>query len=172
MSTTLSSIYTKPALSIPDQTSMLKSRGLIITDDAWAEKILEDISYFRIVAYLRPMELDHTTHQFKPGATLEKAYQLYDFDKKLRLLVFNAIQTIEISLRSRVIHHFSLGTTPFWFFDESLCNDKHNFLDNMVALEREQNRSKEDLLKSIKSNMAQTVFHQHGKFWNLRHLAA
>lgn len=150
MSTTLSSIYTKPALSIPDQTSMLKSRGLIITDDAWAEKILEDISYFRIVAYLRPMELDHTTHQFKPGATLEKAYQLYDFDKKLRLLVFNAIQTIEISLRSRVIHHFSLGTTPFWFFDESLCNDKHNFLDNMVALEREQNRSKEDFIKEHK----------------------
>ena len=90
MSTTLSSIYTKTALSIPDQISMLKSRGLIITDDAWADKILEDISYFRIVAYLRPMELDHATHNFKPGATLEKAYQLYDFDKKLRLLVYES----------------------------------------------------------------------------------
>ena len=109
MSTTLSSTYTKPALSIPDQIRMLKGRGLLITDDAWAEKLLEDISYFRIVAYLRPMELDHTTHQFKPGASLEKAYQLYDFDKKLRLLVFTAIQTIEISLRSRVIHHFSIA---------------------------------------------------------------
>ena len=64
MSTTLSSTYTKPALSIPDQIRMLKGRGLLITDDAWAEKLLEDISYFRIVAYLRPMELDHTTHQF------------------------------------------------------------------------------------------------------------
>ena len=96
------------------------------------------------------MELDHTTHQFKPGASLEKAYQLYDFDKKLRLLVFTAIQTIEISLRSRVIHHFSIGTTPFWFFDESLCTDKHNFLDNMMVLEREQNRSKEDFIKEHK----------------------
>lgn len=75
---------------------------------------------------------------------------MYDFDKKLRLLVFIAIQTIEISLRSRVIHHFSIGTTPFWFFDESLCTDKHNFLDNMMVLEREQNRSKEDFIKEHK----------------------
>lgn len=151
---------------------MLKSRGLIITDDAWAEKILEDISYFRIVAYLRPMELDHTTHQFKPGATLEKAYQLYDFDKKLRLLVFNAIQTIEISLRSRVIHHFSLGTTPFCSLMKACVTTSTIFLTTWWRLKESRIAARRILLKSIKSNTAQTVFHQHGKFWNLRHLAA
>jgi abortive infection bacteriophage resistance protein len=158
MSTTLSSTYTKPALSISKQIEMLKNRGLKISDDKWAEKLLEDISYFRIVAYLRPMEADHTAHKFKPNSSLEKAYELYSFDKKLRILVFTAIQTIEISLRSRIIHHFSIGTTPFWFFDESLCNDKHNYLDNMYALERELNRSKDDFIKEHKIKYGSNSF--------------
>lgn len=137
---------------------MLKRRGLIIVDEDWAKHILENISYFRIVAYLRPMEIDHKTHRYKPGATLETAYQLYDFDKNLRMLVFQAVQTIEISLRSRVIQYFSLGSTPFWFFDESLSIDKHNFLENMNALDRELKRSKDDFIKAHKDKYGNNGF--------------
>ncbi|MBQ4520516.1 MAG: Abi family protein [Bacteroidaceae bacterium] len=35
----------------------------------------------------------------------ENALNLYYFDKKLRALVFTAIQSIEIALRTQMIHH-------------------------------------------------------------------
>jgi len=39
---------------------------------------LGEVSYFRFAAYLRPMEADKQTHQFKPGSTFENAVALYE----------------------------------------------------------------------------------------------
>ena len=50
--------YNKQPLDIPAQIAMLKGRGLVIADEQAAEKALNKISYFRLAAYLRPMEAD------------------------------------------------------------------------------------------------------------------
>ena len=73
-------LYTKQALSISEQIELLKSRGLIIADLSKAAKFLGEVSYFRFVQYLRPMEADKTTHQFKPNSRFEDAVALYNFD--------------------------------------------------------------------------------------------
>jgi len=44
---------------------------------------------------------------FKSGATFENAVKLYVFDKRLRLLVLDALERIEVALRVDVSH--SLG---------------------------------------------------------------
>ena len=59
-------LYTKQALSISEQIELLKSRGLNIADSSKTAKFLGEVSYFRFVQYLRPMEADKATHQFKP----------------------------------------------------------------------------------------------------------
>ena len=43
-------IYNKPAVSIPDQITKLKARGLAIGDDAFAIHCLYNISYYRLRA--------------------------------------------------------------------------------------------------------------------------
>ena len=96
--------YSKQPLTIEQQTSLLKDRGLSIGDEASARKILDTISYFRLANYFRPMETDKQSHQFKPGATFENAVRLYDFDASLRELLFKAIARIEIALRTKMIH--------------------------------------------------------------------
>lgn len=100
-----------------------------------------------IAAYLRPMEADKVTHQLNPGATFENALSLYQFDAKLRELIFDAIQKIEISLRSKMIHEFSLAHGAFWFFDQSCFTDKHRFVESMNVLEKELSRSKDEFIK-------------------------
>ena len=100
--------YNKKPISIADQIAQLKSRGLIIEDENNAEKVLSIISYFRFVNYLRPMEEDKVTHKFKPGKKFSNALDLYYFDKTLRSVLFSAIQTVEIALRTSVIQHFSI----------------------------------------------------------------
>ena len=77
-------LYTKQALSISEQIELLKSRGLNIADSSKAAKFLGEVSYFRFVQYLRPMEADKTTHQFKPNSRFEDAVALYNFDIELR----------------------------------------------------------------------------------------
>ena len=126
---------------------MLQGRGLSIPDPTKAQNILQNVSYFRLAAYLRPFEADKMTHQFKSGASFDTAVGLYSFDTDLRNLIFAAIQKIEIALRSRMIHNLSLAHGPFWFLDPSLCNDQHNFVDNLSTLEREIHRAKEDFIK-------------------------
>ena len=139
--------YTKQPIDIPQQIAMLKARGLAFADEQKALQILSTVSYFRLAAFLRPMEADKLTHQYKPNATFEKAYALYEFDTELRELVFRAISRIEIALRAKMIHHFSLKHGAFWFLNIQLCDDEHLFLENLTAIDREIHRSKEDFIK-------------------------
>ena len=92
---------------------MLKERGLIIKDEKQALEQLRIISYFRLANYLRPMEQDKEKHTFKPNSTFENALNLYYFDKELRALIFTVIQSIEIALRTKIIHHVSLKYGAF-----------------------------------------------------------
>ena len=50
-------LCTKQALSVSEQIELLKSRGLNIADSSKAVKFLDEVSYFRFVQYLRPMEI-------------------------------------------------------------------------------------------------------------------
>lgn len=140
-------IYNKRPLTIEEQIIRLREQGMIITDEEFAKKILSEISYFRLAAYWRPMEEDKTTHCFKPDSTLENAVDLYLFDNELRTLVFNAIQTIEIALRTRIIQQFCEIYGAFWFMDMPLGDNQHRFLENLSALDREIQRSKDDFIK-------------------------
>ena len=123
--------YNKQPLDIPALLAMLKTRGLTIEDEQQAERTLGFVSYFRLANYLRPMEVDKDTHQYKPSSSFENAVALYRFDAALREIVFRAISNIEIALRSKMIHHFSLKYGAFWFTNMSICNDEHLFLEKI-----------------------------------------
>ena len=128
--------YTKQPISIADQMAMLKNRGLLFDDEKAAVECLKIISYFRLANYWKPMESDKVNHVFKPESKFENVVTLYNFDKDLRTLIFSAIQSIEIALRTKVIQIVSSNCGAFWFSDESLFSNT----------EEELKRSKEDFL--------------------------
>lgn len=132
--------YTKTALNISDLLATLQQRGLIINDIVQATQFLNNVSYFRFASYLRVFE--QRDHTFRAGSTFEQAAMLYKFDVELRKLLFGAIQRIEIALRSRVIHQFSLAHGPFWFLDASLAIDKLKFAENLATMQREMSGRK------------------------------
>ena len=138
--------YNKSALDFPNLLAELVSDGLTVNNPVAATHFLNNVSYFRFDSYLRVFEDSATPRHFKAGATFEQAAMIYSFDAELRSLLFSAIQKIEISLRSRIIHQFSLAHGPFWFYEPALAVDKHKFADNLSTLEREFKRSKEDFI--------------------------
>jgi len=73
--------YNKSHLNYQDQLQLLKSRGLIVEDDAKAIHILQNISYYRLSGYLYPMlAAPKTAHQYKPNSSFDNAFNLYCFE--------------------------------------------------------------------------------------------
>lgn len=138
--------YDKLAIDFTDQLAVLKSYGLIIEDNEVALQQLHSISYFRFASYLQSFESNSVSHQLALKTHFNDVISLYVFDKNLRTLIFTAIQDIEIALRTRVIHYFSLLHNPFWFLDGSLFRDGdiHQVCLNKIMME--VGRSREDFI--------------------------
>jgi len=100
--------YTKPPLSVQEQINLLKSRGLQIPDESRAIRYLQNISYYRLSGYMYPFLVNTKQHIYKTRTTFDNILNLYHFDRELRLLVFSAIEKIEIALRSQIINQFSV----------------------------------------------------------------
>ena len=140
-------IYTNPPLSTTTLIANLKTDGLSVNDENFAEDFLNNVSYFRFNAYLRPFEDVNGSIRFKPNATFDKAVALYLFDAEFRNLLFSAIQLVEISLRSKIINQFSLAHGAFGFIDSTMAIDKHKYSENLSTSERELSRSKDDFIQ-------------------------
>ncbi|NCT75438.1 MAG: Abi family protein [Chitinophagaceae bacterium] len=139
--------FNKKPTSIADQISLLQSRGLEITDLAAAEHYLLHIGYYRLAGYWQILQSDIRNHIFRKGSTFEEVVCLYKFDRELRLLVYDAIERIEISLRSVIICEMSMACGRYWFNDEQCTNDYKLFEENIKSIDDELGRSKEEFVK-------------------------
>ena len=139
--------YNKQPTDITTQLAMLKHRGLIVSDEDMAIKQLASISYFRLASYWKLYETDTVTHQFINGTRLEDVVSLYNFDKELRTIIFTAIQDIEVALRTRIIHFFSLEHGAFWFMDATKFNNLSIFNACLENIQNELSRSREEFLQ-------------------------
>jgi abortive infection bacteriophage resistance protein len=93
--------YTKKCTLPKDLIPLLRNRGLSIPDEPRAISYLTNIGYFRLSAYLYPLLKEpKTDHRYKDGTTFEMALGMYRFDRKLRVLLFNEIEKIEVAIRS------------------------------------------------------------------------
>ena len=138
--------YNKQPLSIEEQIDILKSRGLSFANESGAKAVLENISYFRLAGYWRTMEQDKASHLFRAGSRFEDVVARYQFDSELKTLVFAAIQKIEISVRTRIIHYFSMAHGAFWFLDSCLAEDREMFDSNLNYLRTELERSHDEFI--------------------------
>ena len=72
------------------------------------------------------LKMPKTAHLYKEGSTFKKVMMLYRFDKKLRLLMFNEIEKIEIVIRRAVMQITADMTTdnsfPYMVFFVSVLS--------------------------------------------------
>ena len=87
----------KPAYTIAAQIELLKSREMLFKNEVNANHFLGNISYYRLKGYWWDMQTDLTNHTFNPGTYFEDILDRYNFDKHLRLILFDAIEQIEIA---------------------------------------------------------------------------
>lgn len=104
-------VYTKPHLAFTDQVGLLKSRGLIIEDEAEAEHLLSIVGYYRLsgywYSYRRQLGGGTRDDNFVEGTTFRQVVRLYDADRRLKLHLLDALERVEIALQ--VMIGFTLG---------------------------------------------------------------
>ena len=154
--------YTKRPLTLQQQVAKLKSRGLQIDDEQLAVRYLSNISYYRLRAYTYPFQDNvnpEADHKFiRDCIHFSDIIDLYCFDRRLRSLMFNAIEKIEVAVRAKIAQAYCESTgSSHWFTDRSLYKDKEIFDRNgncvsafdalMKDIEGEIKRSNEDFIK-------------------------
>ena len=76
------------------------------------------------------MRDEETEHDFKEGASFDDVIARYDFDRNLRLILFDAIEIIEVALRAKIINHLSQAKdSGLWYLDESLFERSDYYKD-------------------------------------------
>ncbi|MGL4392274.1 MAG: Abi family protein [Fusobacteriaceae bacterium] len=104
--------YTKPFTTFSDQTNkLLEDRGILFNEitKQEAEEKLAHINYYKLSAYTKYFEDPNIKNTF-PNIEFSKIIDLYYFDKKLRGLLFSAIEEIEISIKTSLSHYISEHT--------------------------------------------------------------
>lgn len=143
-------IYTKAPLSIDDQIQKLKDRGLIFDNERIASNYLSNISYYRLRAYTYPFQQNEEDedHCFiRRDIHFGDIIDLYCFDRRLRALIFNAIEKIEIAIRTKIVYQYALSTNnSHWFLDDYLYFKSDDYYKIIKDIEYEISRSNEDFI--------------------------
>tara|TARA_R110001583_G_scaffold29405_2_gene103032 strand:- start:2587 stop:3498 length:912 start_codon:yes stop_codon:yes gene_type:complete len=136
-------MFNKKAFTLEEQVAQLQARGLEIKHPRIAEKYLINISYYRLGEYWYVMQSDKENHIFKPNSKFTDVIALYNFDAELRLLLFDVIEKIEISLRTKLIYYLSHEIDPWWFQNFSLFDNSKELVKTLSNLEEEIERTKD-----------------------------
>lgn len=146
--------YEKPPLSISEQLQLLKDKGVIIQDTAFATKVLSTVNYYRLSAYLYPFR-DPTNGGYMAGTTLEMAWLHYRFDRRLRLHILDALERFEVAFKTQVAYQHAIRYGAFGYRDTANFA-KYNMNDYSLRnahakllglIDDEAKRSQEDFIK-------------------------
>lgn len=103
----------------------MSRRGLNIQDHDLALRYLSTVSYYRLSAYFKPFLIfEDCDHQFRADITFDQIWQAYVFDRELRLYLSDALERIEITLRTALSDVMSIKYGNLWYISEKPFYEK------------------------------------------------
>ena len=145
--------YSKTHALPQDLILLLKQRGLTIPNEQKAVNYLVNIGYFRLSAYFYPLLKEpKVDHLYKTGATFDMALDMYRFDRKLRILLFNEIEKIEVAARSAINNLITSELKDiFWMTDPKYFHNPAIFSKTLELIQSEIDKTKEDFIAHFQS---------------------
>ena len=136
---------------------------MLFKDETTAKEVLKNVSYYRLKGYWWDMQSDKIQHVFAPNSYFEDVLEKYEFDRELRLVLFYAIEIIEIALRTKMIYHLSQAYGGLWYLNPALFENKDLFRQQSRELQEEFARSGEIFVKDFKQKHPTTS--DNPKIW-------
>ncbi|HEY8605409.1 Abi family protein [Tsuneonella suprasediminis] len=131
-------LYDKQATTIDEQIALLLQRGMT-GEQELMRRWLETVGYYCLSAYWLPFELPAgdgktRTKLFRTGTAFEQIVDSYVFDRKLRLLVTEGIERIEIALRSRWTNRLTLAHGSHAHLERSAFQSGYDHISLLSSL--------------------------------------
>lgn len=124
-----------------EQIDKLISRGCNITDREQAANVLKRVNYYRLSAYFLPFKQNDDS--YINGTSLEKIYGIYEFDKRLTVMLCGLIEEIEVFIKTQIAYYHSLTYGALGYLDNnnfhSTKADKHRELIELFNREVQSN---------------------------------
>lgn len=157
--------FNKPPQTARQHINQLIDRGLILdaTEIERVEHYLTHIGYYRLSAYLIPFEERNTkngkrNHQLIKGTQFNQVLDLYIFDRKLRILVMEAIERIEVSVRANWSNAITLeNSDAHAYMNLSLFKNSSVHQKNLDKVTKELAQSEEQSIKHYKNKYIQPL---------------
>lgn len=156
--------YAKPPLTLQQQVALLVARGMA-GDPALMLQRLSVVNYYRLSGYWHPFKQSDSS--FHPGTNFDAVWRRYVFDRKLRLLVIDAIERIEVTVRTQLayLHALTSGDPFAYAVDQAALpglnqDDRDRFL---YDLQHETSASKETFAEHFRNRYGDQ--HAHMPVW-------
>jgi abortive infection bacteriophage resistance protein len=135
--------------SIDEHIKHLQNKGMSFSDMRAAVDLFSRVSYSRLKYYWRDLVEEDADGCFQEGTSFQTVIDRYTFDHKFRVILFDAIETIEVALRAKIINHMSQAAgNGLWYLDPALFEDEQRHLDFVLELKYEFERSAEPFAKN------------------------
>lgn len=106
------------------QVEIINSKGFVVNNDTECIEFLEQTNYYRLSAYFLPFRKKDGT--YFENINFNRIQRIYEFDSRLRGLLFNCIERIELYLRTQLAHYSGHIYGALGYIDENNYNEKHN----------------------------------------------
>lgn len=91
----------KPPRTFDKQIEILRSRNIIINDKERARKILSTVNYYKLTGYALHIK---NGQSYIKGYTIESIFGIYSFDKRMRNILMDVLEAVEISMRTSIAY--------------------------------------------------------------------
>lgn len=157
-------MYPKQPLKYEEQLNKLKDRGCVIKDDKKCVSILESVNYYRLSAYFLPFkELDGS---YKNGLHFDKVFSIYEFDRKLHGILFNALEETEIYIRSKIAYFHAHKYGALGYMDNSNFYDKTSDKRHISKIKKYHKNFIKNFNREIEKNKNILFVKHHIKNYN------
>lgn len=114
--------------NLDEQIEILKTKGLIVEDESYAKEMLLKENYFFISGYRHFFIDTSKSKNFLPGTTFNELYAVFNFDRKMRNILFKNILIIENNIKSIISYQLS---KKYGFKDKDYLDPKNFTTDSM-----------------------------------------
>lgn len=156
--------YSKKPLTITEQINQLEIHGLKISDNVFARHYLQNVSYYRLKAYTYPFRNQSRPSVesilFQKNIDFKDIVDLYVFDRRLRILIINELEKIEVSLRTQLSLSYALQENDaFWYTNRKWYGktDENAYRKLLTDIENDVARSNEEFIKHFQGKYVESM---------------
>ncbi len=101
------------AATYEEQIALIRRKGFILYEDEEEDCIafLKKVNYYRFSSYFFPYLKEDRS--FEPGISFFRLQRTYEFDSRIRSLIFEVIEDVEVYLRTQLSYYISQKYGPY-----------------------------------------------------------